>query len=389
MSAPGVHGVRSLDELTSLRFFAAALVLVYHYWRSYLPGIPVPTGLDLGFAGVSFFFVLSGFILAYNYESAGTFPRHELRRYRVARLARIWPVHLLAILAFLPFFAADLMRHGVTLDRVLAAIATPLALQAWIPGVATVINYPAWSISTEVFFYALFPFLVAPAFRRPGAAIFVAVVFQFAVWIVHALIWRQAGGGDLMAPTAATEAAADFIRYFPIGRLGEFVLGVALLALWREGRAPSDRHTLLAAAGVAALGLVLLHHHLPQEALHGGGTAILWVPLILYGGSERGGILADPRLVFLGKASFALYLFHVPVDYYARTIDKHFLHGALTAHPVVFFAVSTAVALGVACLVHVAVEEPARRWIMNRHDRRSTEPVPHRDPALAAATLGS
>jgi hypothetical protein len=122
MSAPSVHGVRPLDGLTSLRFFAAAMVLVYHYWRSYLPGVAVPIGLDLGYAGVTFFFVLSGFILAYNYESAGAFPRHELGRYRVARLARIWPVHLLAILVFLPFFAADLMRQGVTLDRVLAEI---------------------------------------------------------------------------------------------------------------------------------------------------------------------------------------------------------------------------------------------------------------------------
>jgi peptidoglycan/LPS O-acetylase OafA/YrhL len=375
--------------LTSLRFFAAAMVLVYHYWHSYLPGVALPPGLDLGYSGVTFFFVLSGFILAYNYESAGAFPRTELPRYVVARAARIWPAYLLSIVVFLPFFAFDVVRWGATPERLAAAVATPLALQSWIPGAATVINYPGWSISTEVFFYALFPLLVGPAFRRPGATLFAALVFQFAVWVVQALIWWRWGGGGLMAPAASAEAVADFIRYFPIGRVGEFVLGVALCALWREGRAPTDRTLLIGAALVAALCLVLSRGLLPEIALHGGGTAILWIPLILFGATGSGGLLARPALVFLGKASFALYLFHAPVDYYARAVDKYLLHGLLAGHPVVFFAVSAMAAVAVACLVHVAVEEPARRLIMRRFDRRAEKAAGRLPAAGLAVPFGS
>jgi peptidoglycan/LPS O-acetylase OafA/YrhL len=387
MTTPGSHGVRALDSLTSLRFFAATMVLVYHYWRSYLPGTTLPPGLDLGYSGVTFFFVLSGFILAYNYENAGVFPRAETGRYVVARFARIWPTWLLSIAVFAPFFLADVVRYGATPERVAAAVASPLALQAWIPGASTVINYPGWSISTEVFFYLLFPLLVAPAFRRPGATLFAALVFQFVVWVVQALIWRRWGGGDLMIPAANVEAMADFIRYFPVGRLGEFVMGVALCALWREGRAPSDRRILLGAAAVAALGLVLFARHLPQIALHGGGTAVLWVPLILYGAGADRGLLAHPRLVLLGRASFALYLFHAPVDFYARAVDRWILGGALSVHPPVFFALTAAAALAVAVLVHLFVEEPARRAVMRRFDARGAEA--HPETPRFATSLGS
>ena len=76
-----------LNALTSLRFFAAFVVMLHHFISG-----------SLGFAGaahgVAFFFVLSGFILTSNYPHLSTW--QDRRSFLLARFARIWPAHVAA-----------------------------------------------------------------------------------------------------------------------------------------------------------------------------------------------------------------------------------------------------------------------------------------------------
>jgi len=85
----------TIHPLTGLRFVAAMMVLVSHYPVPGTPG-PLLRLMQSGYAGVTFFFVLSGFILTYNYaDRFCSDARDNLVPYFVSRFARIYPVYLL------------------------------------------------------------------------------------------------------------------------------------------------------------------------------------------------------------------------------------------------------------------------------------------------------
>src|SRR5580765_5922555 len=95
--SPDRPSPKKLEVLTSLRFFAAALIVVQHSRGSF--GLPEQWGEPFMFdQGVAFFFVLSGFILTYVYPSLDTFGR---RRFVLARIARVWPAHVAALILLL------------------------------------------------------------------------------------------------------------------------------------------------------------------------------------------------------------------------------------------------------------------------------------------------
>ena len=81
---------RHIAPLTSLRFFAAMMVVAHHYW-----------GFAAGMSGVTFFFVLSGYVLAINYADCVSTPA-ERRLFWWKRFARIYPTHALTFLLALP-----------------------------------------------------------------------------------------------------------------------------------------------------------------------------------------------------------------------------------------------------------------------------------------------
>src|SRR5690348_16143429 len=101
--------VKQLDALTSLRFFAAIYVLIFHY-NSVQGSIFDTRFARLGYSGVTFFFILSGFILAHNYHQVRFDERRNLYRYFAARISRIYPVFLLSLTISVPFFLSLLLN---------------------------------------------------------------------------------------------------------------------------------------------------------------------------------------------------------------------------------------------------------------------------------------
>ncbi|MDZ4048042.1 MAG: acyltransferase, partial [Pseudoxanthomonas sp.] len=147
MSQPPARG-NKLDQLTSLRFFAALLIVVHH--AESMMGIG-GMGVNWG-QGVSFFFVLSGFILTYVYPRLATLD--DTQRFLRARVARIWPAHVAS-------FALGFALMPYAWDT-WTAIANLLLVHAWIPQSAYYFSYNgvSWSVSTEAFFYLAFPLLI-------------------------------------------------------------------------------------------------------------------------------------------------------------------------------------------------------------------------------------
>ncbi|MBE0593619.1 MAG: acyltransferase, partial [Gemmatimonadales bacterium] len=176
---PTTFQLPDLRILTPLRGIAALWVVVYHYGHQYLPALqPAQSGqlVEKGYLAVDLFFMLSGFVLTHVYHR--DFVRFDPGRYReflAARIARLYPLHLLVLLAFVATailgrmldFALNGRFETLPLEgahSVLALLANLLMLQGLAAGELSW-NYPAWSISVEFFAYLLFPLALGPIWR--------------------------------------------------------------------------------------------------------------------------------------------------------------------------------------------------------------------------------
>lgn len=204
-----------LPSLTGLRFWAALLVVAYHLHHRIGP-VPGSWLVEYGRTGVTFFFVLSGFVLAWTYLDQPT----PLRVFAWRRFARIWP--LVAVTGVLSLLAFRIV--GTPIPRWQAST-TFTFLQAWREDWAVGANSAAWSLSDEAFFYLLFPLLlVIASMRRVRLLVWAAVlVAQPVVWILFA-----DGGWSTWS-----------LDYFPVARVLQFVVGVLCGVAMRRGlRAP-------------------------------------------------------------------------------------------------------------------------------------------------------
>src|SRR5438270_6476303 len=156
-----------LPALTSLRFFAAFHVFLFHMLA--MGAVFGPAWFhslsSIGYVGVTFFFVLSGFILVYTYAGTSV----SRRDFWHARFARVYPAYVFALLLTTPFFILGVRHyHEIGLPfmafeaahvKCTAALEL-LLLQAWVPPAALSWNGVGWSLSVEAFFYLLFPLLL-------------------------------------------------------------------------------------------------------------------------------------------------------------------------------------------------------------------------------------
>jgi peptidoglycan/LPS O-acetylase OafA/YrhL len=349
----GTNGARvDLKPLTSLRFFAALLVFAYH-----APvGRPFAAEHALGQAGVGFFFLLSGFILTYRYHDALTGAAADVREFYAARLARIYPTYLAAMaIALLVTAAVGAHQWDVStpLTRIVAVIAHTIAVQAWLPSEQLYfgVNSPAWSISVEAFFYALFPFLIR-SFSRSFAASSAQTILLAAV-----VTWAAAAAAFSIPHPA--EVWSTYV--FPPVRIVDFVVGMLLgFAFVRGYRlwGPATMWEIGAIACVAAGIVVLPIFPVPVALKYGLFLMPLWALLIAVVALRTGAVsraLSHPVLERLGEISFAFYLVHLS----ALTAFERV--GRLTGVTASLAAFVCALALSFA-LYH-GVEQPMRRRI--------------------------
>ena len=299
-----------LDSLTGLRFYAAFAVLLCHAVPRFAP-MPVVSELaEIGAVGVGFFFVLSGFILAWTWR-----PTDRKRDFWAKRFARIYPLHLATLVV-----AVVLSALAGAYNWTSVVLSLPL-LQAWGPeSWRAGGNGPSWSLSVEMFFYLLFPFLIAPLMRmtrRQRILVALAVIAVMAFWNVGYLGLTRLG-----VPNAAIVSSYTN----PLYRLGEFVLGILIAAEFRAGWRPrvGFRAALSAAgvwyvvlAGVNALlsdkvGLATLPYGLLDLAFLPASLALVVAAASAdLTGAQFG--LRGRAHVALGEWSFALYLLQMLV----------------------------------------------------------------------------
>jgi peptidoglycan/LPS O-acetylase OafA/YrhL len=363
-----------LPQLTSLRFFAAFAVVLVHFkdrFQNFAPRWFV----DLtwfGAGGVSFFFVLSGFILSFNYYQSISTGQQNLIHFFRSRFARIYPLYLLTMLMVVPrlFLVPEHPSSLYAAEHpVRTMVVSLLALQTLDPPTYAVFNGPAWSVSTELAFYALFPFLVGRVSKIPNRFVLAGGGIMLALNIVAPLVFALRD--------VQTESTIDFIRIFFVFRLPEFVLGIfafRLFSMYRKGGRPKwlPVATILSAAYWLFFVVftptnytwLLLHHMsvgVPVTA-----CIILWCA---FGKGALVNKLSHPWLVFLGESSYALYMIHMPVFLATSYVGKKMTNSNFEG------PIGSAITIGFILLLSIFlflyVERPARRWInqssTNRH----------------------
>jgi peptidoglycan/LPS O-acetylase OafA/YrhL len=246
-----------------------------------------------GAVGVSFFFLLSGFVLTWSARS-GDRARQFWRR----RVAKVYPNHVVTAVAAVLALAAG----GAALS-VLAVFGNLLLLQAWVPqeNVYFGLNTPSWSLSCEMFFYLCFPLLVGAVDRLGARRLWPATVLTMAAVCAVPLV-------SLVLPAGLRYW---FVYVAPPVRMLEFVIGILLARVVQAGRwIPLG---VMPAAGLAVAGYVA-SGYLPGSFSYVAGTVIplaLLIPAIAV--SDVRGLFSPLRsrvMVFLGETSYAFYLVH-------------------------------------------------------------------------------
>ena len=291
-----------IRPLTGLRFFAAAWVVLFHYWPK-LEVAGTPGLVAKGYLGVELFFVLSGFILCHVYRTSVEERRFRYGEFLWARLARVYPLHL-ATLAGVGLLGLAAALAGFAIDANIISIealpANLLLVHAW--GFAPVAgwNHPSWSISAEWFAYLSFPLFAWAALAlkaRPLLAVGLAAGFLAGLYAA----FEALAGFPLTKATIAWGA----LRIVPC-----FALGCALHALWRARPAVSRRGAAAGSAAAVAAALALAALGASDIAIVIAlGAVIFFLARAAQAGS---GLLSQPAFVYLGEISYSIYMICVP-----------------------------------------------------------------------------
>ncbi|KAA9007348.1 acyltransferase [Paenibacillus spiritus] len=343
-----------LKPLTSFRFIAALMVFLFH------TGVAFFVNAGFGHAGVQFFFILSGFILTYNYSNKfRTLEKEYVKKFYKARFAKIYPMHLLTFFLSLPLFLSTFHPDGLySIKLVIVSGINLLLLQGYVPssGIWFNFNNVSWTLSAEAFFYFMFPFIMfffsKISFTRNAKKVVTIVFLSWAALFTFNLILTQDNIFYVW-----------ILNFLPFTRIFEFVFGMILgnvfIELSERGiKLKSKYMTLLEFTSLALLVLfVLLAGHINLPNMKGQYYVPVWGLMIFifaYGGGVISKMLSHRFLVFLGEISFSFYILHALVLNY---IDELNLISWLD------YSLSLIVTIGLASLSFRYYEEPIRKLI--------------------------
>lgn len=346
-----------LNSLTSLRFFFAFAVFLSHLtfvktdlvWYNWIKN----NVFFEGYLGVGFFFILSGFVLALNYEKKFIEnPDFSKKKFYIARVARIYPLHVLTFIIMLPFVVINVWQGYFHWD---IASANLLLLQSYIPikDFYFSINNVSWSISTEFFFYLMFPFFVIWLYKFPKLKYILLL-------IIPVIIFAE--------PYFKTDMKLEKGIFYisPIVRSFDFILGIVTCQIYRklkDSKINFSQGTIIELGSLLLLAIFFYFHNDVARAFRYG--IYYWLPMvaiILVFALQKGyisKILQHKTLVYLGEISFAFYMVHMIVIKYGN----QYLPKINDFSKIGLYFI---VALIFSALIFEYFEKPVAKWIKQR-----------------------
>lgn len=255
--------------------------------------------------GVSYFFILSGFIMIVAYHKK---QKIEYLEYYKNRFARIYPLYVLGLLLYL------VTRYsGFSVGNALLYL---LGLQSWIPGKAMILNFPGWSISVEFLFYLIFPLLYNYFYSKKNKSIWIAAIVLWVITQVFSHLF--VASPSYKGPHTESH---EFLYYFPLMHVSEFLVG-NLAGLFFINNFKQRNYDIPVILIFAAIMIALIFVPL---FYHNGLMAVLFIPLIILLSRNNGFVtklFSLKPLEYLGEASYAVYITHIPVLYILRELLK-------------------------------------------------------------------
>ncbi|HEV2700312.1 MAG TPA: acyltransferase [Steroidobacteraceae bacterium] len=355
-----------LDSLTSSRFLAALFVAIHHTLANWAHTPAVDAVGRVGWLGVPYFFILSGFVLMWSFDN-GTSKALFIWK----RLARIYPLHIVCLITSLMTFVTFGTPFGGYIGTVRGTLANFLLIHDWLPHhpeVRQAWNGVSWTLSCELFFYLIAPWLFSRMLRESSVKRLLAAI---AACYLYLLAFA------LLAARAHSSRTSDLLFYWPPPHLLEFSLGALGAMLirrgWRFQSIPLSIASMIIpiiyctlTPGLAKADAVMLLLFIP-------GAFLLIISLACREIGQGASILTKKRLVFLGEASYALYMTHaIFLGMFTYALVHVFsisylspFWGELTT------AIYLCLAVGISALAHRHFEVPAKIWLLKLHLRRS------------------
>ena len=351
-----------LEHLTFTRFLAALTVVFFHYGGNIFPFNiqPFDKIFQAGPIAVSYFYALSGFIMAIAYYRPKSPENFNKWKYWLARFARIYPVYFIALL--LVFLANVKTMEGSAGTTLLLNLSM---LQAWIPGYPLTINSPGWSLSVETFFYLCFPLLLLIIYRGGLRNL---VLFSVILWVSTQLLHAY-----LLNSSSYSEhnALHDFIYYNPLMHINTFIIGLLCGIYFKDKliqKKAASYNGLALLTVLVAIALLLMFQVNFKTWLGfnidytNGLLAPLFLLSIVLLAREQGKIahiFTHPWLILLGEASYSLYILQRPVyGIYNKFIA---IHLSVSEQWHFYFYLFFLIALSI--LSYKLFETPLRHWI--------------------------
>jgi peptidoglycan/LPS O-acetylase OafA/YrhL len=343
-----------IEQLTFTRFIAAFLIVIFHYGKK----SPLFDNDYLGFIinqsnlGVSYFFVLSGFVMVIAYYN-----RKDINflLYIKNRLARIYPVYFLAIcIAFLGFY----LTSNIKWDELILNI---LMVQTWVPGKSQVFNPPAWSLSVELFFYVLFPLLFNKYFKKKSTKKMIFQILFF--WILSQTVYFICLNNQKileLIPESIT-----FFKRLPILHLNEFLIGMLGGSIFMKHFLNVKFNTDFFLITIAVI-LILILKFNSIINLHNGALAIIYVVFLILLSINNGVIsrlFKNKNLVLLGVVSYGIYILQAPFFSLISSYSvKKYFH--INDYSIIFFS-RLFLLIIMSVLIYIFFEMPIRKKIRN------------------------
>ncbi|UUF14856.1 MULTISPECIES: acyltransferase family protein [Flavobacterium] len=335
-----------IEQLTFTRFLAAISIVIFHFGKkSFLfnNDIVKPIFFNADVC-VSYFFLLSGFVMMIAYVNKSDFSSKDYFR---NRFARIYPIYFLAILIvlFLQIKTKSFDSLGFFLNVFM--------IQSWIPGQALSYNPPGWSLSVELLFYAVFPIVLNTFLKNDNIKKIAKSIIIFWVFsqILFQILFSLYGTNEL-------SNLKDILMYNPLMHLNEFLIGnlagYLLIKNWQHKTGNYDFIILL------IISIIFLALKFPLNLnFHNGLLATFFIPLIILISLNNGLItkmFKKKVFVFLGEISFGIYILQFPVYSLisAYSVNKH-LH--ISDSTVVFF-LRLFILIILSSLAYIYVEKP-------------------------------
>ena len=325
----------TLTALNGIRFFAVFHIFLHHVWGirfesprgegpfanaySTMDSFP-PWLINLlahGYVSTSFFFLLSGFILAYLYWTPGGELSTTRQRFWWQRFTRIYPAHLIALGITILLFSSFTGPNAPPVPLAVAsAVATATLTQAWVAPLVPIWSWPTWALSAVVFLYLLMPWLMRVLARLSRSQQIALLVASPLISLVPTLVFLQffpdGAEGRQNWQIFIGSTPLFWVAHFAAGMLMSRVFGISRFeTAWREKSKPWLSFGDLALAAVIAISVMDPHDRAWRFILRHGALMPLYM-MVLYDLALGRGLLARlfslPGMNFLGQLSFSIFI---------------------------------------------------------------------------------